>query len=281
MALDLSAGGSSGGSAAAIAARMVPAATGTDTGSVRLPAALCGVSAIKPTLGLVPMGSVIPVAASFDHAGPWRVRSPIAPYCSRRWPRQGLPRLATRPRRGSRPLAGLRVPSPTGCGGCPRRRRGRGSNGRAARSSAWAPGWLASGPADGVDGGRGLRADLQVPSCGPTTAATQIGRISIGRAAAELVAAAAASRRERGYRLAQGARRRVTGRLVEMVRRTSDVDLILEPTIPMRRAGARRGYDRGTRRCPQSLAFHQPLELHRLPGGLSSRRASAGEVGCR
>jgi aspartyl-tRNA(Asn)/glutamyl-tRNA(Gln) amidotransferase subunit A len=66
-----SAGGSSGGSAAALAARMVPAATGTDTaGSVRIPAAMAGVSAIKPTHGRVPTGGIVPLAVSLDHAGP-------------------------------------------------------------------------------------------------------------------------------------------------------------------------------------------------------------------
>jgi aspartyl-tRNA(Asn)/glutamyl-tRNA(Gln) amidotransferase subunit A len=66
-----SAGGSSGGSAAALAARMVPAATGTDTaGSVRIPAAMSGISALKPTHGRVPIGGIIPLAATLDHAGP-------------------------------------------------------------------------------------------------------------------------------------------------------------------------------------------------------------------
>src|SRR4051794_31088492 len=65
-----SVGGSSGGSAAALAARMVPAATGTDTaGSVRIPAAMSGISAIKPTHGRVPIGGVIPPAPSPGHAG--------------------------------------------------------------------------------------------------------------------------------------------------------------------------------------------------------------------
>jgi aspartyl-tRNA(Asn)/glutamyl-tRNA(Gln) amidotransferase subunit A len=66
-----SSGGSSGGSGAALAARMVPAATGTDTaGSVRIPAAMSGISAIKATHGRVPIGGIVPLAATLDHAGP-------------------------------------------------------------------------------------------------------------------------------------------------------------------------------------------------------------------
>jgi aspartyl-tRNA(Asn)/glutamyl-tRNA(Gln) amidotransferase subunit A len=66
-----SAGGSSGGSAAALATRMVPAATGTDTaGSLRIPSACCGTSTIKPTRGLVSLAGVVPLSWSLDHAGP-------------------------------------------------------------------------------------------------------------------------------------------------------------------------------------------------------------------
>ncbi|CAM02768.1 aspartyl-tRNA(Asn)/glutamyl-tRNA(Gln) amidotransferase subunit A [Saccharopolyspora erythraea NRRL 2338] len=63
-------GGSSGGSAAAVAAGMVPLAVGTDTGgSVRIPAALCGVAGFKPAYGAVPADGVFPLSRSLDHVG--------------------------------------------------------------------------------------------------------------------------------------------------------------------------------------------------------------------
>jgi aspartyl-tRNA(Asn)/glutamyl-tRNA(Gln) amidotransferase subunit A len=117
-----SAGGSSGGSAAALAARMVPAATGTDTaGSVRIPAAMSGISSIKPTHGRVPIGGIIPLALTLDHAGPMARSladcsallqamadggadpSPLMP------PPAPLGPMPLDPEPGPRPLAGLTI----------------------------------------------------------------------------------------------------------------------------------------------------------------------------
>src|SRR6266498_5487984 len=65
------AGGSSGGSAAALAAGVADAALGTDSGgSIRIPAACCGIVGFKPSFGLVSLEGCFPLAPSFDHAGP-------------------------------------------------------------------------------------------------------------------------------------------------------------------------------------------------------------------
>jgi aspartyl-tRNA(Asn)/glutamyl-tRNA(Gln) amidotransferase subunit A len=121
-ALDRVVGGSSGGSAAALAARMTPAALGSDTcGSLRIPSACCGTSAIKPTHGRLPLAGIIPLAPTLDHPGPMgrtiadcaallagmaRGGADVTPLAPPPAPLGELPLAA---RRGPRPLAGLTI----------------------------------------------------------------------------------------------------------------------------------------------------------------------------
>ena len=112
--LERSAGGSSGGSAAALAARMTPAATGTDTaGSLRIPSACSGTSAIKPTRGLVSLAGIVPLAWSLDHPGPM-ARSlgdcaPLLEAMAGPDRRRAESALHVAPRPGARRLAGARL----------------------------------------------------------------------------------------------------------------------------------------------------------------------------
>ncbi|WP_166442231.1 amidase [Nakamurella flava] len=102
-----SAGGSSGGSAAAVAARLVPLSVGTDTmGSVRIPAALTGTSAIKPTQGAISTRGVIPLAPSLDDIGP--MARTVADAALLLGALTGMDYPLT-PRAGRRPLAGTRI----------------------------------------------------------------------------------------------------------------------------------------------------------------------------
>ncbi len=121
-ALDRVVGGSSGGSAAALAAGMIPAALGSDTcGSLRIPSACCGTSAIKPTHGLLSLEGIIPLAATLDHPGPMARTiadcaallaamaaggPPVNPTVP---PPGALGQLALGPSGGQRPLEGLTI----------------------------------------------------------------------------------------------------------------------------------------------------------------------------
>src|SRR5467141_3309888 len=113
-------GGSSGGSAAAVAARLAPAATGTDTGgSIRQPAALSGLSGLRPTYGLVSRYGMIAFASSLDQGGPMAksaedlalLLNVMAGFDAR--DSTSVERAAEDHRRElDRPLAGLRVGVP-------------------------------------------------------------------------------------------------------------------------------------------------------------------------
>jgi aspartyl-tRNA(Asn)/glutamyl-tRNA(Gln) amidotransferase subunit A len=106
-------GGSSGGSAVAVAAGLCAGAVGTDTGgSIRIPASLCGVVGMKPTYGQVPLGGVIPLSWSLDHAGPiTRTVRDAALFLDVMAGRAG-PESLSASLEGSRTVAGIRVGIP-------------------------------------------------------------------------------------------------------------------------------------------------------------------------
>jgi aspartyl-tRNA(Asn)/glutamyl-tRNA(Gln) amidotransferase subunit A len=106
-ALERSPGGSSGGSAAALAAFMVPAALGTDTGgSLRIPAAYTGTSSIKATRGRVPIDGVVPLSPTLDHVGPM---ARTVADCSALLAALALEVMPLSARAGRAPLAGARI----------------------------------------------------------------------------------------------------------------------------------------------------------------------------
>jgi aspartyl-tRNA(Asn)/glutamyl-tRNA(Gln) amidotransferase subunit A len=122
-------GGSSGGSAASVAARLLPGATGTDTGgSIRQPASFCGITGIKPTYGVCSRWGMVAFASSLDQAGPLArsaedcalMLSAMSGYDERdatsaQRPPQDFALQMRAPREGAtavKPLAGLRIGLP-------------------------------------------------------------------------------------------------------------------------------------------------------------------------
>ena len=110
-------GGSSGGSAAAVAGGLAPLALGSDTnGSIRVPASLCGIFGLKPTYGRLSRAGAFPFAASFDHVGPFArsVADLAASYDAMQGPDPRDPAQAARPIEPAWPgldagIAGLRI----------------------------------------------------------------------------------------------------------------------------------------------------------------------------
>ncbi len=144
----LMSGGSSGGSAVALAAHMAPLAIGSDTGgSIRVPSGFCGTVGFKPTFGRLSTDGVWPLAPSLDHPGPM-ARTPadaalLLSAMEGADGRRALDALERAVRRGPGRPNGRRLPGPppgAACRGTSRQR----STQRCARSATWVRGWWRS-----------------------------------------------------------------------------------------------------------------------------------------
>jgi aspartyl-tRNA(Asn)/glutamyl-tRNA(Gln) amidotransferase subunit A len=255
-ALDRVAGGSSGGSAAAVAARMTPAALGSDTcGSLRIPSACCGTSAIKPTHGRLPLHGVIPLAASLDHPGPMARTiadcsallaamaaggPPVDPLTP---PPARLGQLPETARAGSRPLQGLTIAVTDRV----QRADVQPAIARALDAARTACERLGARVIDAAAPWHLDWTDLGVILLTEVWAQHRAHTERHDRyrpAIAELVEAARGSTDAAAYLAAQ--ERRAAGAAAwEAWFSERDIDLVLEPTLPIEPYGRGPGYDRG------------------------------------
>jgi aspartyl-tRNA(Asn)/glutamyl-tRNA(Gln) amidotransferase subunit A len=249
---DRSAGGSSGGSAAALAARMVPAALGTDTlGSLRIPSALCGTSAIKATHGRVPIDGVIALAPSLDHAGPMArsiadcaaLLHGLAAGGAQVTPLMPPPapvKLPLQARPGPRPFEHLTIAVLERARLDPDVADGLG----AARVACERLGARAVAVEPVADPGPRDMTAIFLTDMGAEhqahAAKAELYRPSIRELAGAAVAATDAGR----YLRAQAARARLTARWEEWFA-ANRIDLVLEPTVPIVAQPRGRGYDPG------------------------------------
>ena len=255
-ALDRVAGGSSGGSAAALAAGMIPAALGSDTcGSLRIPSACCGTSTIKPTHGLLSLDGIIPLAPTLDHPGPMGRTiadcaallsamavggSPVDPTVP---PPMALPELPLGPSGGSRPLEGLTIALTDQTEQTPLDAAVAAALDTARRACEQLGARVVSAPAP-------WRHDWDDLSCLLLTDvwayhAQHAGRAQLYRPAiAEFVEAAQNFTGAAAYLAAQ--QRRAAGAAAwERWFAEGGIDLVLEPTLPIVPYGRGPGYDRG------------------------------------
>jgi aspartyl-tRNA(Asn)/glutamyl-tRNA(Gln) amidotransferase subunit A len=263
---------------------MVPAATGTDTGgSLRFPATLCGLSAIKPTRGLVPTSAVIPVASSLDHTGPMaRTVADCAALLQTMGAGAWLPRLATVPRKGRRPLAGLTVALTNRLGGRPVDPDVAEGVDAAAlalgRLGATVTSRLAPALADLSDSGYGPIFSTDLWSYHQRF----VDRASLYRPAIAALVASSASAAGIGYAEALQARDRVTAEWTQWFA-DQGVDLVLEATAPMSVAPRGEGYEGGYPELVALLPFAAMWDVTgfpvvTLPSGVGPRSGSPVSV---